>query len=238
MTQPKKTEADHISEALEKLVEAALPHVTFDGWSAATLDAAVEDAGLDPTLVAQACPRGAIDLAVGFHRMGDRAMLTAFHATDQSNMRYSERVALGVRLRLEAVSDKEAVRRGMAMFALPNNAAEGSRLIWGTADAIWNALGDTSDDINWYSKRTILSGVYTSTILYWLGDESEGHSDSWEFLDRRIANVMQFEKLKAKVSKSPLVEKFMAGPGAFLGRVTAPHVSPPSDLPGHWTDKG
>ena len=237
MTPPPKTEADHISDALEQLVNAALDHVTFDGWSLATLEAAAKDTGLDPTLVSQACPRGAVDLAVAFHRMGDTAMLEAFSATDQTSMRYSERVALGVRLRLEAVSDKDAVRRGMALFALPHNVAEGSRLIWGTADTIWNALGDTSKDINWYSKRTILSGVYTSTILYWLGDDSDDHVDTWEFLDRRIANVMQFEIFKSKVTKIPFVEKFMAGPGSLLDRVTAPNKTPPSDLPGHWPTK-
>jgi ubiquinone biosynthesis protein COQ9 len=237
MTPPPKTEADHISDAIERLVNAALDHVTFDGWSQATLEAAIKDTDLDPTLVSQACPRGAVDLAVAFHRMGDLAMLEAFEDTDQTSMRYSERVALGVRLRLEAVSNKEAVRRGMALFALPHNMAEGSRLIWGTADTIWNALGDTSKDINWYSKRTILSGVYSSTVLYWLGDDSEGHADTWEFLDRRIANVMQFEVFKSKVTKIPLVERFMAGPGSLFDRVVAPSKTPPSDLPGHWPTK-
>ena len=234
MTETPKTEMDHIDDALAKLVEAAIPHVTFDGWSSETLAAAVADTEMDATLVSAACPRGAIDLAVAFHKQGDRAMISAMSSTDQSAMRYSERVALGIRLRLEAVPDKEAVRRGMALFALPMHAGEGTRLVWGTADAIWTALGDTSKDINWYSKRTILSGVYTSTILYWLGDESEGHTDTWAFLDRRIENVMQFEKAKARVTANPLVERLMAGPSAFFGGIKAPNGIPPSDLPGYW----
>jgi ubiquinone biosynthesis protein COQ9 len=234
MTQRPKSEADHIGETLTKLVEAAIPHVTFDGWSPETLAAAANETGLDTSLVSAACPRGAIDLAVAFHKQGDSDMVAAMSRTDQTAMRYSERVALGVRLRLEAVPDKEAVRRGMALFALPMNAAEGSRLVWGTADEIWNALGDTSDDFNWYSKRTILSGVYSSTILYWLGDESPDHADTWAFLDRRIENVMQFEKVKAQVSKNPLIERFLAGPASIFGGIKAPGKTPPSDLPGYW----
>ena len=234
MTQRPKSEAEHIGETLAKLVEAAIPHVAFDGWSPETLAAAVRETGSAASLVSSACPRGAIDLAVAFHKQGDSDMVAAMSRTDQTEMRYSERVSLGVRLRLEAIPDKEAVRRGMALFALPMNAAEGSRLVWGTADAIWNALGDTSDDFNWYSKRTILSGVYSSTILYWLGDESPDHADTWAFLDRRIDNVMQFEKIKAQVTKNPLVERFLAGPAAIFGGIKAPGKTPPSDLPGYW----
>ena len=94
------------------------------------------------------------------------------------------------------------------LFALPINAGEGAKAIWGTCDAIWTALGDTSDDVNWYTKRATLSGVYSSTVLFWLGDDSPDHQATWEFLDRRIENVMQFEKLKASVQKIPLLKPF------------------------------
>ena len=106
-------------------------------------------------------------------------------------------------------------------------------MIWGTADAIWQALGDTSDDVNWYTKRATLSAVYGATVLYWLGDESEGHAATWEFLDRRIENVMQFEMFKAKVRDNPVLGKLLAGPMRVLGRVRAPGQGP-DDLPGRW----
>ena len=91
--------------------------------------------------------------------------------------------------RLE-IADREAVRRAAALFALPLYAADGARAVWHTADTIWTALGDTSDDINWYSKRATLSAVYGAVVLYWLGDDSQDHQASWEFLDRRIDDVM------------------------------------------------
>ncbi len=101
----------------------------------------------------------------------------------------------------------------------------------GTADAIWHALGDTSDDINWYSKRATLAAVYSAVVLYWLGDESEGHGSSWEFLDRRVEDVMRFEKFKARVREMPVLGAALAGPLKALGRIKRPDDAP-RDLPG------
>lgn len=217
-----------------ELLDAALNHVVFDGWSDATFKAALAETGLDAATAKAACPRGAADLACAFHRRGDRAMAERLKTEDLSDMRYRDKIASAVRFRLEAVSDKEAVRRGVTLFALPIYAAEGAKLIWGTCDAIWTALGDTSDDVNWYTKRATLSGVYGATVLFWLGDTSERHEDTWAFLDRRIDNVMQFEKTKAQIRKSPLLGRLMAGPDWLMSRVRAPVNIPNVDLPGHW----
>jgi ubiquinone biosynthesis protein COQ9 len=216
-----------------RLLEAALAHVAFDGWSEATFRAAIRDAGADPSLARLACPRGALDLAVAFHLRGDAEMVRRLKATDMSSMRFRDRIAIAIRLRLEAAEDAEAVRRGVTLFALPIHAAEGARLIWGTADAIWTALGDTSDDLNWYTKRATLSGVYSSTVLFWLGDESLGHQDTWAFVDRRIDDVMRFEKLKGKVRDNPVLSRLMAGPAWVAAKVRKPMRMPQVDLPGH-----
>ena len=229
MTKPKKTEKDHISLALEQLVTAALPHVSFDGWSATTLDAAIEDSGVDTGLAHQACPRGAVDLALGFHRMGDRKMEAALAVADLSDLRFRDKIAKAVQLRIEAVADeKEAVRRGATLFALPQNAGEGAQALWATTDKIWNVLGDTSEDVNWYTKRATLSAVYSSTVLFWLGDTSEGSTDTWAFLDRRIDNVMQFESVKAKLKDNPLIKGF----ASLLPDIHKPASAAPDDLPG------
>ena len=108
-------------------------------------------------------------------------------------------------------------------------------LLWGTCDKIWTALGDTSDDVNWYSKRATLSGVYSATLLYWMGDTSEGHQATWSFLDRRIDDVMQIEKLKAQVRESPTLSRLMAGPNWLLSHIKAPRGQRDSNLPGRWT---
>lgn len=219
------------------LLSAALPHVAFDGWSEETFRAAARDAGIALPVARAICPRGALDLAVAYHKAGDALMLERIAAADLGAMRYSDRIAAAVRFRLDAISDKEAVRRATAFFALPPYAAEGASLVWGTADAIWTALGDTSQDINWYTKRATLSGVYGATVLYWLGDTSFGHAATWEFLERRIANVLQIETLKARVNANPVLKGLMAGPNWLFSRVRAPGKGVASDLPGSWTPR-
>lgn len=217
---------------VDRLIAAALPHVVFDGWSPAALEAAISESGVAPGLAHALLPRGAVDLALAYHHQGDRRMVRALQLTDLSAMRFRDRIAHAVRLRL-ADADREAVRRGSALFALPAHAVDGAKAIWGTADAIWTALGDTSHDLNWYTKRATLSAVYAATVLYWLGDDTEGQVATWDFLDRRIENVMSFEKAKAGFRENPLGKALLAGPLKILERIHAPERG--EDLPGHLT---
>ncbi|MFN0115346.1 MAG: COQ9 family protein [Paracoccaceae bacterium] len=214
-----------VAEAKAKLLDAILPHVVFDGWSETALKAAAMETGIAMPMVRVILPRGAADLAVAWHRRGDRELADRLAADTGEGLRYSEKVARAVRLRLEA-ADREIVRRGAALFALPQHAPTGARMIWETADCIWRALGDTSDDVNWYSKRAILSGVWSSTVLFWLADESPGHAATWAFLDRRIADVMRFEKFKAQVRDSRVLGPLLKGPLALLSRIRAPKGVP------------
>ncbi|WP_069298913.1 COQ9 family protein [Neptunicoccus sediminis] len=236
MTQTHKTEADHIQDTRAALLEAAIPHVVFDGWSDATFAAAVDESGVDAGLATQACPRKGLDLAVAYHRQGDREMVAAIETADLQSMRYSERVAFALRTRLKA-ADRELVRRGSTLFALPHHAAEGAGLIWETSDAVWDALGDTSRDVNWYSKRAMLAAVYSSAVLFWLGDTSEESAETWAFIDRRIEDVMKIETTKAKLRDNPLSKAFMAGPGRLLDLIKAPDTAAQDDLPGYVAPK-
>ena len=224
------TEPDETREPRDRLIDAALGHVPFDGWSDVTFRAAIADSGVAPGLARALFPRGPVDLALAFHKRGDALMAARLQTADLSAMRFRDRIATAVRWRLEVVPDKEVVRRGMTLFSLPLHAADGAKALWGTADAIWTALGDSSRDINWYSKRATLSAVYGSTVLFWLGDDSIGHHDTWEFLDRRIEDVMQVEKVKARLRENPLSKALLAGPMKLMERVKAP--SRPDDLPG------
>jgi len=233
-TNPNDTGMD---QSKQEILQAALPHVPFDGWTDATFREAVADSGVAIGLARALYPRAGLDLALEFHRNGDEAMAARLANADLASMRYSDRVAFAVRSRLELIDDKELVRRGTTLFSLPQNATEGAKAIWGTADAIWKALGDTSTDFNWYSKRATLSGVYASTVLFWLGDDSPNHSATWDFLDRRIADVMQIEKLKAGLRDNPVTRALRSGP--FSGAINAMEKfkmpnkpKMPDDLPG------
>lgn len=216
--------------SLDALLDAALPHVAFDGWSEASFNAAARDIDMTVEAARALAPRGAIDLAVAYHRRGDAAMVAKLAETDLSGMRFRDKVATALRIRLSVMEDREAVRRASTLFSLPNNATEGGKLVWETADHVWTALGDESRDGNWYSKRAILSGVWGATVLYWLGDDSAGFADTHDFIDRRIEDVMRFEKLKSQLKDNPLTKPFMQMQEAVMGRMKAP--TPRDDVPG------
>ncbi|MEL6477379.1 MAG: COQ9 family protein [Pseudomonadota bacterium] len=209
------------------MLDAVLPHVAFDGWTRETLQRAIAESGIDAGLAGQAFPRGGIDAALEFHYRGDRQLSeelsTPAARANLDSLRIRERITYAVRRRIELVADeREAVRRGATMLALPVYAADGAKALWNTADVIWTACGDTSDDYNWYTKRAILSSVYSATLLYWLGDQSQGFERTWGFLDRRIENVMTFEKTKATLQKNPVVMMAMWAPNQILSRIKAP----------------
>ena len=216
-------------EMKARILDAALAHVPFDGWSERTLHAAIVDTGVPAGLARSMFPRGGVDLALAYHACGDAEMVARLAAMDLSALRFRDRIAAAVRARLE-LADRELVRRGTTLFSLPLHAGDGARAIWGTANRIWTALGDSSDDINWYTKRATLSAVYGSTVLYWLGDDSTEHQATWDFLDRRIEQVMQFEKLKASFRENPFGKVWMAGPGKLFESIHAPRKR--DDLPG------
>jgi ubiquinone biosynthesis protein COQ9 len=219
---------DHDAEK-DRVLDAALAHVPFDGWSETTLRAAIADSGVDPGLARLCFPKGGVDLALAFHRRGDAAMVAALATTDLSTLRFRERIAHAVRLRIET-ADIELVRRGTTLFSLPQNALLGAGAIWGTADAIWSALGDTTRDLNWYSKRATLSAVYGATVLFWLGDDSQKHQSTWEFLDRRISDVMEIERVKAAVRENSVGKAILTAPAKILESLR--------QAQGRWQDMG
>ena len=218
---------DRIEAARERILDTALPHVVFDGWTEATLRRAAAEAGDDMALARLAFPRGGIDMALAFHRRADRELGRALDRADLGSMRVRDRIAFAVKKRIEIVAPhREAVRRGASLFSLPMNAPDGARAIWETAHLIWTRCGDSSTDYNWYTKRAILASVISSTKLYWLGDQSTDFASTWAFLDRRIENVMQFEKGKAAFNANPIARAMTWGPRQILRFVTAPGTRP------------
>ncbi|MCC5963083.1 MAG: COQ9 family protein [Rhodobacteraceae bacterium] len=222
-----------MTDTRDAILEAALIHVPFDGWSDEALRAAALDVDIDIATARALFPRGGVDLALAFHRRGDAALAARLAADDLSHLRFRDRIATAVRYRIEAAEDRELVRRGTTLFALPPHTADGARAIWGTSDLIWTALGDTSTDGNWYTKRATLSGVYSATVLFWLGDDSPDAIATWAFLDRRIDDVMQVERVKGALRKNPLGRVLMAGPDALLSCLRAPGPGGQADLPGY-----
>ena len=181
--------------------ELALPvgeNAVFDGWTRAAVDSAARQLGFDPVQARLAMPKtqaGMIDLYI---QEVDRALEAWFTPQRIAKLKIRERIRALVWHRLEIMGPaREAVRRGLAILAMPQNVPLAVRIGWRSADLMWRIAGDTSTDFNHYTKRMTLGAVYGSTLLAWLDDHSDGLSDTADFLDRRIDDVMRFEKFKA-----------------------------------------
>ncbi len=211
-----------LDEIRPRLIAAMLPHVAFDGWTAATVAAGARDAAIDTDVARLAFPGDAGEMVAAYTALADARMTAAVQAAGIDSMKVRARVTLCVRTRLEqAAAEREAVQRALAVLALPGNLALSAKTLWRTADAMWAAAGDTATDFNHYSKRLILGSVYSATLLYWLGDTSDGHCATWEFLDRRIAGIMRFEGVKARLLRAT---ENLPDPARFLGRLRYPAV--------------
>lgn len=186
----------------EKILDAALKHVPFEGWTLNALQVGAEDVGLDRAAAHQAFPGGLIE-AIEFHSaQADKRMLAALEAADLSHMKVREKVAFAIRTRLEQnAQHREAIRRALVILALPIYAGVSLSALYNTVNAIWHGIGDVSVDFNFYTKRALLAGVYSATLLHWLEDSSDGFENTWRFLDRRIDDVMQVPKFLGQWKK-------------------------------------
>jgi len=192
----------------DRLIEAMLPDVAFDGWSQAALRVASRRLGMTAEEAAALFPRGAPDLVAGFSSWADRRMLDWLEAAPPEAPGTSARIKRALGLRFEVVAPwREAVRRGLAVLALPPHAALGLRLVYETVDGIWYAAGDTATDFSFYTKRATLAGVYAGALLYWLEDRSEDFAETRAFIDRRLGEVARFgaarERMEAALERLP-----------------------------------
>jgi len=187
-----------LDEIRAKLAPGIAANAAFDGWSDAARDMAAQAEGIDTDIAALAFKDGPVDMIDAWFAHIDGVMLAAVPPERLALMKIREKITALVEARLDATSiDRESLRRALAILALPQNLAKATRLGWRTVDTIWRAAGDVATDYNYYTKRTILLGVYASTITVFLDDESEGLADTRAFLGRRINGIMQFERAKA-----------------------------------------
>ena len=191
-----------MNETRQKILQAALPAVPFDGWTRTTLAQGAETAGIDPQQARAAFPGGVKQLLTFFMAEADREMvaMAAARGLDQGPVR--NRIGAIIRLRLETLTPhREAIRRALALHLLPGRAPNPIAGLWRTVDAMWRAAGDESTDFNYYSKRAILAAVYSTTLLRWLDDSSDDFADTWAFMERRLAGTLRIGKARRRAEK-------------------------------------
>ena len=220
---------DYADMTLDELAVALAPDIAasaiFDGWNETALVAAAEMAGVDPDVARLAFPADApggraMAMIAAWITSVDQAMVAEWPKERLATLKIRERIRTLVAFRLEAVAHiDEAVRRALAIMAQPQNAPRALKLGWRSADIMWRLAGDTATDYNHYTKRAILAGIYSATLTVFVNDDSEDKADTYAFLDRRIDGVMQFEKVKARLTGG---NREMPSLTRFLGRLRYP----------------
>ena len=197
----------------DEILLATLPNVVFDGWSDLALRDGARMAGFDAVMAHRAFPGGVTELVEHFGAWTDRRMAEVMAEQPLAEMRTGDKVRLALRSHFEVLEPhREAKRRMMAYLAMPQNVALGLRLLYRSVDSMWYAAGDDSTDFNHYTKRALLAAVLSTATFYWLDDQSEGHEETWAFIDRRLADVAGLGKATAAVG----------GVGGLLWRLPNP----------------
>ena len=203
-----------------RLALAVGENAVFDGWTAKAVDTAAGQLGIDPAQARLAFPKAKIDMIDAYIAAVDAAMATEYPPDKIAAMKVRDRIRSQLWFRLQTMAPaREALRSALAILAMPHNAPRGLAIGWRTADLIWRNAGDSASDFNHYTKRLTLGAVYGSTLVAWLDDQSEGFADTAAFLDRRLGDVMRFEKWKAQWSGENLRRPSLS---RFLGRLRYP----------------
>jgi len=224
MTEAAMTDVQELTldEVRAALADGIASNAAFDGWGEQARDMAADAAGVDRDIARLAFKDGPVAMIDAWFARIDQAMVEAVPADQAAAMKIRQRITALVEARLAAAApNREALRRALAILAMPQNAASGARLGWRTVDAIWAQAGDTATDYNHYTKRATLFAVYASTIAVFLNDESEEYADTRAFLARRIEGIMRFEKWKAGMVKRG---ENMPSLSRFVGRLRYPAV--------------
>lgn len=213
-------EATPLESVRAQLALAVGENAVFDGWTQKAVDSSAAELSIDPAVARLAFPRDQAGMIQAYIAGVDAAMAAHFTPERIGALKVRERIRELVWFRLQVMGPaREAVRSALAILAIPQNAPKGLATGWRSADLMWRLAGDTASDFNHYTKRLTLSALYAATLLAWLDDQSEDWAETSAFLDRRIADVMRFEKWKfqwrGNAERRPSLSR-------FLGRLRYP----------------
>lgn len=218
------THQDMTLDEVRAALAPILPrHAAFDGWRREAVTMAAEQCGIDADIATLAFPGGAMEMIDAWFESIDSRMREALPQEKLATLSIRMRITALVETRLTLLArDREALRRAQAVMAMPRNAAAAARLGWRAADVMWRAAGDETTDLNHYTKRLTLAGVYAATLLVFVDDESEDWAETRAFLARRIEGVMRFERAKAQWKGIGAGERLSFS--RFIGRLRYPAI--------------
>lgn len=197
-----------LQQIREKIIEDALDEIVFQGWDFKVILEACQNSGYEKDYARILFPQGIEQVLDCYLCMMDHKMLSEIEQLPLDGLPIREKITQMVATRIALLSSKRSLAiQTMTTLSMPIYAKLSSKALFRSADHMWRAIGDQSTDHNYYSKRMLLSMVYASTLLYWVNDDSEQQKDTYEFLKRRIQNVMSFGKITHQLSPKRCSEK-------------------------------
>lgn len=185
--------AEDIMTLRDRVLETLLPHVPEHGWQWSLVQSAVRDCGLQDGAERTIFPNGLVDVVAHFSDYADRQMILALKDVPYSALRTKDRIRAALLARYRFLAPyREAVRYVTAFWSMPLHVAQGQRVLWRTANRIWNWAEDKAyTDHSRHSKRAVLSSIMLGTTMVWITDDSPDIMVTQAFLDRRLENAME-----------------------------------------------
>jgi ubiquinone biosynthesis protein COQ9 len=192
---------DLINQEKSLILTKFLKEAAFEGWNKKNLLKSTQACGFSPNYALVLFPGGIAELTENFSNILNEKMTEEFLSQEQNNhLPVGQKIAKLIELKFKLYAPHhQAIQSLLQYNMLPQNFLSAQKLLWQTCDQIWYLAGDRSTDHNYYTKRSILAGIYSSSLLYWLSDESKDYLDTKDFIKRKIANVLQFGKWKRSI---------------------------------------
>ena len=207
------------SRVKQKLVDQAIKNVIFEGWTWNAINSSASFLDIEKDALKEILPNGPRDLVREFVTSLDSQMLARISKLKLEGMPIRMRIYTAVKIRIELYKHyKEQIRGLISYLSFPGNITFGTSLTFKTVSKIWYAVGDESTDFSYYTKRGLLTAIYSATLLYWLSDDSKDSEDTWSFLERRIEDVMKIPKIKAGFKDGVILKKILSIPLRIIGK--------------------
>ena len=190
-----------MTEKIKKLIlKNSLKNVVFDGWSDEMFKNAVEESNIDYKEAKKIFPRKAVDVAIFFHLEDDKKLIS-FSKDEFSNLKVRTKIIELIFKRIMiANQNKEAVKKSLGLFSLPFFIIDSNKIIFNTSDVIWNIVEESDKSLSYYSKRISLMYIFSTSLLYWVNDESKDCEDTYSFIVRSIEKFLKIEEFKRNFS--------------------------------------
>lgn len=191
-----------------KILDASLNHVQQHGWTKDTLAIGAESLGY-PSISHGLFPKGGVELVHHFYRqcnirLGAQLQLDPHRDSTKQHEFLRDAVERRLRMNEDYVVSGRWIE-AMGLMALPPNAPASLQHFAHLMDDMWHYAGDTSVDFSWYAKRAALAGVYKSTELSMIQDQSPDFEDTWQFLDRRIRDIQKLHDCSKELRETGVV---------------------------------